>query len=446
MLRWVLFEQFAPLLLLKLQTMIITFVVAVLLGIGANARLGDRWGTNIHWTSETQPGEAAMLSRAFRIARMDLTWTTVESTCGVYNFSAYDVLLKQMEAHGVRPYWILDYANPCYPGTRWPSCDTDVCIAGYGKFAAAVAAHFKGKNIIFESVNEPNGMGGDNATDIVALCRAAYPAFVASGGHFVGPALSTFDPPYMTAAVQAGLLKYVSAVSVHPYPATSPETTLDDFVLLFALIKQDKPANKTLDVYDGEWGYTSATLPCNYGNRRDQLTQGKYVARMWLTTTLAGTTVSILYDWHDDGPDPTQCEQNFGSVAFAATGNASEPFAPKPAYNAALTLQGGIGNADRFVGRIVAKRISLSAIPARDVFVLQFEVTAGSRTSYAVWHNSSLVNATAVVEFSAAGVQPSCWKVVDTFGALLDPKRCRDAKNGTVSVNATDGPVYLLPL
>ena len=434
------------------QNLLISFVVvAVLLGIGANARLGDRWGTNIHWTSETQPGEAAMLSRAFRIARMDLTWTTVESTCGVYNFSAYDVLLKQMEAHGVRPYWILDYANPCYPGTHWPSCDTDVCIAGYGKFAAAVAAHFKGKNIIFESVNEPNGMGGDNATDIVALCRAAYPAFVASGGHFVGPATaaeSFLGWWYLENAMSTGLLRFVMAVSIHAYRWTIPETALRTFSTLESLIRQYSLDNISaeLPMYSGEWGYTSATPPCWYGNRVDLVTQGKYVARMWLTTTLAGTTVSILYDWHDDGPDPTQCEQNFGSVAFAATGNASEPFAPKPAYNAALTLQGGIGNADRFVGRIVAKRISLSAIPARDVFVLQFEVTAGSRTSYAVWHNSSLVNATAVVEFSAAGVQPSCWKVVDTFGALLDPKRCRDAKNGTVSVNATDGPVYLLPL
>ncbi len=157
-----------------------------------------------------------MLARGFRLARMDLTWTTVEAVCGHYNFSVYDTLLAQMEAHGVRPYWILDYANPCYPGTIWPACNTAACIAGYGRFAAAVAEHYKGKDIVFESVNEPNGMGLDNATDIVALCRAAYPAFVASGGRFVAPALSTFDPLYLTVAVQAGLLNYVMAVSVHP--------------------------------------------------------------------------------------------------------------------------------------------------------------------------------------------------------------------------------------
>jgi hypothetical protein len=412
------------------------------------ARLGDRWGTNIHWTSETQAGEAAMLSRGFRLARMDLTWTTVESVCGKYNFSAYDILLQQMVAHKIRPYWILDYANPCYPGTVWPACDTVSCIAGYGRFAAAVADHYKGQNIIFESVNEPNGMGWDNATDIVALCRAAYPAFAAAGSLFVGPALSTFDPPYMTAAVQAGLLNYVMAVSVHPYPASAPETTLDDFRNLFALIAQYAPKNRTLEVYDGEWGYTSATPPCFYGNRRDPITQGKYVARMWLVTTLAGTSISISYDWHDDGPDPTQCEQNFGSVYFNATGNRSEPFLPKPAYLAAVTMQNGLGNTEAFAGRIQPKTVFPSSLmPSRDVFILKFKgglVNHTDSVSFAVWHNSSNVNATVNVTFSVAGSYPSCWRVIDTFGTLLDSKKCA-LPDGTVGLAVTDGPAYLLP-
>lgn len=75
------------------------------------ARIGDGWGVNIHWTSG-QPGEAAMLSSAYRMARMDFDWGRVESQCGVYDFSAYDGLLAEMQAVGVRNYWILDYSNP----------------------------------------------------------------------------------------------------------------------------------------------------------------------------------------------------------------------------------------------------------------------------------------------------------------------------------------------
>ena len=81
---------------------------AVATAAGAS-RVGDSWGVNIHWTEETEPGEAAMLATAFKIARMDMSWQAVEKAgaCGTYDFTAYDSLLATMRANGVRPYWIL---------------------------------------------------------------------------------------------------------------------------------------------------------------------------------------------------------------------------------------------------------------------------------------------------------------------------------------------------
>ena len=85
-------------------------------------RVGDSWGTEIHWhklfswnasSSGTSPeeahGEAAMIARAFKLARMDLRWAAVEKRSGVYEFAGYDALLSVMQAHGLRPFWILDY-------------------------------------------------------------------------------------------------------------------------------------------------------------------------------------------------------------------------------------------------------------------------------------------------------------------------------------------------
>ena len=66
-------------------------------------RVGDSWGTNIHWT--TPPGgkaEATMLGSAYRLARMDFKWGEIETTKGIYNFSAYDRLLAVMQGVGVR--------------------------------------------------------------------------------------------------------------------------------------------------------------------------------------------------------------------------------------------------------------------------------------------------------------------------------------------------------
>eukprot|EP01046_Picozoa_sp_COSAG06_P088612 COSAG06_NODE_35023_length_465_cov_2.068306_1_plen_95_part_10 len=92
----------------------------------------------------------------------------------------------------------------------------------------------------------------------------------------------------------------------------------------------------------GEWGYTTAIPPCVYGNRVDETTQASYLARMWLSNTMAGVTVSINYDWRDNGNDTTVCEANFGSVHIEPTGDPKQPFKPKPKYMAALALQNSL--------------------------------------------------------------------------------------------------------
>ena len=144
-----------------------------------------------------------------------MQWASIEQKCGSYDFTAYDTLLAEMKAVGVQPYWILDYSNPCYGPDK--GCDTLPCIAAYGRLATAAAAHFKGNGIIWESTNEPNGMGSENATDIAALCAAAGGAFRAAGEFFVGPATAGIDFNYLNASFAAGLLSSVSGVSVHPY-------------------------------------------------------------------------------------------------------------------------------------------------------------------------------------------------------------------------------------
>lgn len=65
---------------------ILPLVVLALTAPALGARIGDMWGTNIHWTT-AGPGEAAMLASAYKVARMDFTWQSIESVCGKYDFS-----------------------------------------------------------------------------------------------------------------------------------------------------------------------------------------------------------------------------------------------------------------------------------------------------------------------------------------------------------------------
>jgi hypothetical protein len=365
-----------------------------------DARVGDGWGTNIHWTHENVQGEAAQLSKAFRVARMDFNWGSVErvGACGTYNFSSYDTLLSTMEAHGIRPYWILDYGNQCYPsatGTPANACNTAACIAAFGRLAAATAAHFQGHHIIFETPNEPNGMGGDNATDLTALALAAAPGMRATGETFVGPATAGMDFVYIEKAFSSGILTAYTNVSVHPYRAGPPESVLADWGTLAALIANYSGGAPPLSMINGEWGYTSATPPCVYGNKCSPLTQAKYVARMWLVNTLAGVPLSISYDWKDDGQDPTNCEDNFGSVYANTTGDPSQPYTPKPAYLAAVTAQSGVGNAGGFGGVVSPTTLPPGGtVRPQDVFALYFTGYsrgggAGPTTAIAAWTNAT---------------------------------------------------------
>ena len=357
--------------------------------------IGSLWGTNIHFTAPSSPMELPLLSAAFRVARMDFTWSSIETTCGAYDFSAYDLLLASLTAVNVTPYWILDYSNPaCYPpaapGSR--SCATPACIAGYARFAAAAGAHFRGRGVLWESVNEPNGMGGDPPAVIAALCAGAGGALRALGEAFVGPATAGVPLDYLASAIDAGLLSSVSGVSVHPYRAAAPEDALGDLAALRALL--DAKGGAGLPILSGEWGYTSAEPPCAYGNRRDRATQGKYVPRMWFTTLLAGLTgvPQIHYDWKDDGANLTDCESNFGSIT--ATADPGAPFSPKPAYLAALAAQRAVGGAAAAAGRVKGVVLdppaaALNVTPA-SAFVLAF--SGGSLpggVAFAAWTNVS---------------------------------------------------------
>lgn len=95
-------------------------------GLASAARIGNTWGTNIHWTSAL-PGEAAMMATAYRVARMDLTWQSVEKTCGKYDFSAYDGLVAELSAVGVTPYLILDYRCVAVCGWHGPRRAVKFC-------------------------------------------------------------------------------------------------------------------------------------------------------------------------------------------------------------------------------------------------------------------------------------------------------------------------------
>eukprot|EP00051_Salpingoeca_urceolata_P027972 m.484268 g.484268 ORF g.484268 m.484268 type:complete len:756 (-) comp23280_c0_seq1:62-2329(-) len=455
------------------------------------------FGVNTHY-HQGLPGETEMLSKAFKIVRVDFTWEGIEKTKGEYNFTVYDGLLQELKAHGVRPYWILDYGNPLYDGGLSPH--STEAVDAFAKFAVAAASHFKGQGVIWELWNEPNGgfwKPVANATAYARLATAVGRAWEANGlgsEFLIGPAadggwVGALQPNnWMYKVFELGVLKYFDAVSVHPYRSSTPETVIKDYATLRALIKQFNNGTE-LPIVSGEWGYSTCVWPCeppNFTGHVNETLQAKYLARQWLSNRLADVSISIWYDWRDGCTNTTQRECMFGTVRAPYTGDATAPFKPKPAFDAALAIQAALDKAAQ-VTRINASTPETAPESDPNAFVVKLE-NDGTSPGLVSWlvqgaqygtcdqvpsdqHEDCgfygiseqecekrgccfqdphapgpqcffrLRHSSAVVSFDLGDGSSTCFTTSDYLGRPLTTKVC--AKQGHVELEASDGVVYL---
>jgi hypothetical protein len=303
-------------------------------------------GVNIHFTRGHERDLDLIAAAGFRFVRMDFVWSSTERRCGEYDWSAYEELTEQLEQRGLRALYILDYSNPLYEDTvvaRNPitgreerttaSPQQPQSVAAFARWAAAAAAHFRGRGVLWEIWNEPNiGFWRPRpdvrqyATLALATCRAVRAADPEAG--LLAPASSGFPWEFIEGLFRSGVLEYLDGVSVHPYRGYSqgPETVAADYRRLRALIERHAPpARRFLPIVSGEWGYATHTE----GGVTLEI-QAAFLVRQQLVNLLHGVPLSIWYDWKNDGPDANYHEHNFGTV--------TPTLEPKPSYRAVQTL------------------------------------------------------------------------------------------------------------
>jgi polysaccharide biosynthesis protein PslG len=297
-----------------------------------NPTIPSGFGVNIHFTRNNH--ELDLVAKAgFKLIRMDLSWSAVEKTRGVYDFekTGYDSLTKGCTDRGITILYILDYSNKLYEEDR--SVRTEEGRKAFAAFAEAAAKRYAGKGILWEIWNEPNikqfWSPQPNAEDYCKLVEEAAPRIKAADprGQIVGGATSEIPMGWLESCFKAGLLKWIDVLSVHPYRSKPPETVILDYAKLRELIKRYAPSGKTIPVISGEWGYSNINWD---KSRLTEQQQAAYVARMFLTNLYQGIPVSIWYDWRDDGKDPNEREYNFGTVHY--------DLVPKAAYLAVKVL------------------------------------------------------------------------------------------------------------
>lgn len=394
-------------------------------------------GVNIHFTRGHERDLDLIAAAGFRFIRMDFVWSSTERVRGEYDWSAYDELTGQLDRRGLRALYILDYSNPLYEETvvaRNPisgreerttaSPQRPESVAAFARWAAAAAAHFQGRGILWEIWNEPNISFWRPRPDVrqytalaLATCRAVRAADPEA--MLLAPASSGFPWEFLEAFFRSGVLAYLDAVSVHPYRGYSqaPETVARDYRRLRALIERHAPPERRfLAIVSGEWGYATHAR-----GGVSLETQAAFLVRQQLVNLLHGVPLSIWYDWKNDGMDANDPEHNFGTVTHALE--------PKPSYRALQTLT------RELQGYRIARRIETGQAEG---YVLLL-VSAAGDPKLVGWSAAE----SRTVELPLPGITAHAFELVDGWGERQPLELALQSTGAVLRWNLGPLPQYL---
>jgi len=307
----------------------------------------DGFGVNIHLRGE--PRDLDLIADAgFKFIRMDLTWEAIERKKGVYGFeeTGYDALTEGCLKRGIHILYILDYSNKLYESVR--SVRAEEGRKAFAAFAEKAASRYSGKNILWEIWNEPNlkhfWTPQPGVDDYCKLVETTAPRIreADESGLVLAPATSGIPFDWLEECFQKGLLKWIDALTVHPYRPQQPETVIEDYDKLRKLINSYNKENRDIAIISGEWGYS--LINWDKSNLSEEK-QAQYLTRMFLINLYKNARLSIWYDWKDDGRDENEREHHFGTMTY--------DLKPKPAYIAAKTL------AHKLDGYSIVEKINL---------------------------------------------------------------------------------------
>ena len=287
----------------------------------------------------------------FKYVRMGVNWAGVEVVKGKYDFSGAEAKVSRILANHMTPLLILAYNNPLYTQTVTPS-DGQAGIsdaanrAAFAEFARQAALYYKGRGVLFEIWNEPNGRGfwlpgpdADGFADALAAAAQAIRTVDPSCIVLSGGLADASELTYLKRLGQRGVLNGVTGVGYHPYTQANPEMQADYTMARRTLLKQ---TNVSTGLWNTEVGVSSSW----YGNLdgtqdSNRFTQAVIMSRNVLASWALNDPLHMVYRLRDYGTTPSERDPaNPYYVPYSATnkehnfGLLSTDYTPKPARRA----------------------------------------------------------------------------------------------------------------
>lgn len=294
-------------------------------------RVSDAFGMNLHlrqrihesdWNSTLQSAEDA----GVQWGREEFNWNTIEPSDGTFDFSSYDEVADDYDAHNIKMLGLLTYSSSWAASSEFAPPDA----AAWENYVSTVAQHYAGQIDTWEIWNEPNydafwtGTSAEYAeliTEAAEAIKAVNPdAKIVLGG------LSGADSSYLdTLYSELADPSIIDVVAIHPYRTVNdsytyaPEATTDglntlqtDIYNVLAVIQRH---GQTAPIWLTEMGWPTSSTGVT------ETQQADYLQRMEALVLSIPKVQKIFWYTYTDTNDA-----NFGLVNDAGTA--------KPAYSA----------------------------------------------------------------------------------------------------------------
>ena len=251
--------------------------------------------------------------------REEIRWDWVEHPIGQPDWGFTDEMVRDARAHGLEILGLLGYNNSAQTAGVVNYTVPDIGL--WKNYVASVVGHYKGQIHTWEVWNEPDVpyFWNGSVADYVNLLRETYTTIKAidPGATVLNGACSNLDLTWFNDFLNQGGAQYTDALSFHPY---AMRTSLDngDYQKLDLAHFKDISDRTGKPWWFTEIGWSSASSGADYGGGvGSEQAQASYMIRQYAESLdYPGLNVQHIfwYNFHDDGTDPGNSENNYGLI------------------------------------------------------------------------------------------------------------------------------------